>query len=267
MNWLEYLKAVIMGAVEGITEFLPISSTGHLIIAGQVIDFSGPMAENFEIVIQLGAILAICWLYRERLMRIVLGLRSDAIAQRFALNLLVAFIPAAVIGLLLYEQIKALLFNPITVAIALVVGGFAILLVERMHIPVRTQTVDQLSVMNAFKIGCVQVLALIAGTSRSGATIIGGLLCGLSRTAATEFSFFLAIPVMFAATGFDLVESADRFTSDYAIVLAVGFVTAFITAVLAVKVFIRYVSEHDFTAFAIYRIVFGSLCLWHYWPR
>ncbi|MFO1435591.1 MAG: undecaprenyl-diphosphate phosphatase [Gammaproteobacteria bacterium] len=267
MNWLEYLKAVVMGTVEGITEFLPISSTGHLIIAGHVIDFSGPMAENFEIVIQLGAILAVCWLYRDRLLRVAQGLRSDTSAQRFVLNLLVAFIPAAVIGLLLHHQIKALLFNPVTVAIALIVGGFAILLVERLHISVRTNDIDELKLTDAFKIGCVQILALIPGTSRSGATIIGGLLCGLSRTAATEFSFFLAIPVMFAATGLDLVKSAGSFTSDYAIVLAIGFITAFITAVLAVKTFIRYVSGHDFTAFAIYRVVFGALCLWHYWPK
>lgn len=267
MNWLEYLKAVVMGTVEGITEFLPVSSTGHLIITADLINFHGPLAENFEIVIQLAAILAICWLYRDRLLQVIRGLGSDAGSQRFAINLIVAFLPAAIIGFLAHGYIKALLFNPLTVAIALIVGGIVILVVERMHLPVSTHTVDDITPMTAFKIGCAQVLAMIPGTSRSGATIIGGLVFGLSRTAATEFSFFLAIPVMFAATGLDLVKSADQFTADYAVVLAIGFVTSFITAVLAVKTFIRYVSRHDFTAFAWYRIVFGAMCLWYYWPK
>jgi undecaprenyl-diphosphatase len=267
MNWLEYLKAVIMGAVEGITEFLPISSTGHLIITADLINFHGPLASNFEIVIQLAAILAICWLYRDKLLGVIRSIGASRDSQRFVLNLLVAFLPAAVVGLIAHGTIKELLFNPLTVAIALIVGGFVILIVERMHLPVRVQTVDELRPWDAFKIGCVQVLSLIPGTSRSGATIIGGLLFGLSRTAATEFSFFLAIPVMFAATGYDLAKNAGDLNWEYAVVLAIGFVTSFITAVLAVKTFIRFVSRHDFTAFAWYRILFGALCLWYYWPR
>lgn len=267
MNWLEYLKAVVMGAVEGITEFLPVSSTGHLIITADLIDFHGPLASNFEIVIQLAAILAICWLYRGKLLAVMRGVRSDRVSQRFVLNLLVAFLPAAVVGLIAHEAIKATLFNPLTVAVALIVGGVVILIVERMHLPVRVQTVDELRPWDAFKIGCVQVLSLVPGTSRSGATIIGGLVFGLSRTAATEFSFFLAIPVMFAATGFDLAKNLGELNAEYAIVLAIGFVASFITAVLAVKTFIRFVSRHDFTVFAWYRILFGALCLWYYWPR
>lgn len=267
MNWLEYLKAAVMGAVEGITEFLPVSSTGHLIITADLIDFHGPLASNFEIVIQLAAILAICWLYRERLLAVARGIGSNRDSQRFLLNLLVAFLPAAVVGLITHEAIKALLFNPLTVAIALIVGGVIILIVEGMHLPVRVRTVDELRPWDAFRIGCVQVLSLIPGTSRSGATIIGGLVFGLSRTAATEFSFFLAIPIMFAATGLDLAKNLGDLNADYVVVLAIGFVVSFITAVLAVKTFIRFVSRHDFAAFAWYRIVFGALCLWYYWPR
>lgn len=267
MNWLEYLKAAVMGAVEGITEFLPVSSTGHLIITADLIDFHGPLASNFEIVIQLAAILAICWLYRERLLAVARGIGSNRDSQRFLLNLLVAFLPAAVVGLITHEAIKALLFNPLTVAIALIVGGVIILIVEGMHLPVRVRTVDELRPWDAFRIGCVQVLSLIPGTSRSCATIIGGLVFGLSRTAATEFSFFLAIPIMFAATGLDLAKNLGDLNADYVVVLAIGFVVSFITAVLAVKTFIRFVSRHDFAAFAWYRIVFGALCLWYYWPR
>jgi undecaprenyl-diphosphatase len=266
MIWLEYLKALIMGAVEGITEFLPVSSTGHLIITADLIDFHGPLATNFEIVIQLGAILAICWLYRAKLLQVTRGLGRNASANRFVLNLVMAFLPAAMVGALLHDQIKELLFNPLTVAIALIVGGVLILLVERFHLPVHVDKVDDLEPADAFKIGCVQVLSLIPGTSRSGATIIGGLLFGLSRTAATEFSFFLAIPVMFAATSFDLYKSAGELNGGYLLVLSVGFITAFVTAVLAVKTFIRFVSRHDFTVFAWYRIIFGALVLWYYWP-
>ena len=264
MNWMEYLQAIIMGAVEGITEFLPVSSTGHLIITADLIDFHGELASNFEIVIQLAAILAVCWLYRHKLFEVVRGLPGDARSWRFVENLAVAFIPAAAIGFVFHDRIKQWLFNPVTVAIALIVGGFVILLVERFHFREHVKTVDDLQPRDALKVGCVQVLALIPGTSRSGATIIGGLLFGLSRQAATEFSFFLAIPIMFAATAFDLAKNLSRLNSDYIAVLAIGFVTAFITAVVAVRGFVRFVSKHNFTAFAIYRIAFGAIVLWYY---
>jgi undecaprenyl-diphosphatase len=265
MNWLDYLKAIVMGAVEGITEFLPISSTGHLIITGDLIDFHGLLATTFEIAIQLGAILSVCWLYRSRLFLVVRGVAADPIAQRFIVNLALAFLPSAILGFFLHDVITKHLFNPFMVAWALVIGGVLILLVERFHFPVDVVDVDAMDWKHALKIGCMQALSLIPGTSRSGATIIGGLLFGLSRKAATEFSFFLAIPTMFAATGYEVYKNRDAFDVDQLGLFAVGFVVAFMTAVLAVKSFVRFVAHHNFSVFAWYRILFGGIVLWYYW--
>ena len=265
MDWLIIFKAIVMGAVEGITEFLPISSTGHLIIAGDLIDFNGPLATTFEIAIQLGAILSVCWIYRHKFIHVLQGLGRDAESQRFVVNLIVAFVPAAVLGLLFHDIITEVLFNPVSVALALVGGGVLILIVERFHFPMDVTEVDAMDWKHALKVGFMQALALIPGTSRSGATIIGGLLFGLSRQAATEFSFFLAVPTMFAATGYDLLKNRDAFDLSQVGVFTAGFVIAFVTALIAVKTFLRYVAHHDFSVFAWYRIVFGGLVLWYFW--
>ena len=204
MDLLLLLKALILGIVEGITEFLPVSSTGHLILAGDLLDFNDPRGKLFEIVIQSGAILAVCWEYRRKIAEVVYGLPHEPAAQRFAVNLAVAFTPLAVLGLLFGSKIKTYLFNAPTVASTFIIGGLIILWAERRKHIVRVETVDDLSVVDAFKLGLAQTLALIPGTSRAGATIIGGLFFGLSRRAATEFSFFLAIPTLIAATLYQL---------------------------------------------------------------
>ncbi|MGQ0657968.1 MAG: undecaprenyl-diphosphate phosphatase [Chromatiales bacterium] len=265
MNWLDYIKAFILGAVEGITEFLPVSSTGHLIITADLIEFDGPLADTFAIAIQLGAILSVCWVYRAKLWDVLRGLGNDTTAQRCALNLLLAFLPSAILGFFLYEAITTHLFNPYVVACALIAGGVLILLVERFHYPVDVVDIDAMDWKHAIKIGCMQALALIPGTSRSGATIIGALLFGLSRRAATEFSFFLAIPTMFAATAYDVYKHRHALDVDQIGLFAVGFAVAFLSALLAVKTFLRYIAHHDFSVFAWYRILFGAIVLWYYW--
>ena len=261
------LKALVLGIVEGITEFLPISSTGHLIIAGDALDFTGNTAKVFEIAIQLGAILAVCWEYRRRLWAVAAGLGSDPASQRFVANLLVAFLPAAVIGLALHRAITTYLFNPLTVAVALVVGGLIILLIERREhrTTARIVDVDQMRWGDALKVGFAQAFALFPGTSRSGATIMGGLLFGLSRHAATEFSFFLAIPTMFAATFYDLFKHRELLHLHDLTLIGVGFVAAFISAFFAVRGLLHYIAHHDFSGFAWYRILFGLVVLVYFW--
>jgi undecaprenyl-diphosphatase len=265
MDWLAILKALILGVVEGVTEFLPVSSTGHLIIVGDLLDFNDDKGKVFEIVIQLGAILAVVWEYHARLLGVTRGLLTDAGARRFVLNLLVAFMPAAVLGLLFHGHIKDYLFNPITVAMALITGGLLILWVESMHRSVRVAEVDDMGWREALLIGLAQCVSLIPGTSRAGATIIGGLLTGLSRKAATEFSFFLAIPVMFAATGLDLYKNYHLLHAHDLPVFATGFVMAFISALLVTKGLLRYIAHHTFNAFAWYRLVLGVIVLWYFW--
>lgn len=271
MDWIVLLKAVWMGIVEGLTEFLPVSSTGHLIITGEWIGFlDHDRRAVFEIIIQLGAILAVCWIYRLRLWQVVTSLHAPP-SQRFVGNLLLAFLPAAVLGFFLIGIIKDYLFNPPAVACALVVGGVVMLWAERRQHQVTVVTVEDMQWRDALKIGMAQALALIPGTSRSGATIIGGLLFGFSRQAATEFSFFLAIPTMFAATCYELYKHHTLFSVDDANILAAGFITAFISAMLAVKGLLHYVQRHDFALFAWYRIVFGAFILlatqlgWIHW--
>jgi undecaprenyl-diphosphatase len=259
------LTAVILGLVEGLTEFLPVSSTGHLIVAASLLNYTGDKAKLFEIVIQAGAILAVCWEFRRKLIGVAAGLFSDRAAQRFAINLLIAFLPAAILGLAFARMIKAHLFAPVPVASAFVVGALVILWAERRHrrnpATVKIESVDQMRWSDALKIGIAQAFALIPGTSRSGATIIGGMLFGLSRPAATEFSFFLAIPTLLAATGYELVRNRDLLAAGDLRMIAVGFVVAFVSALLVVRWLLRYVAHHDFVPFAWYRIAFGLVIL------
>jgi undecaprenyl-diphosphatase len=259
------LKALIMGIVEGLTEFLPISSTGHLILAGSLLDFTGDKIKVFEIAIQAGAMLAVCWEYRARIGNVLAGLFSDAKAQRFVLNLLIAFTPAAALGFLFSKHIKAVLFTPVPVALAFIIGGLIILWVERRHkngpVAARVESVDDMTALDALKIGLAQAFALVPGTSRSGATIIGGMLFGLSRKAATEFSFFLAIPTLFAATIYSLYKERSLLSAADIPLFGIGTIAAFVSAFLCVRWLLRYISTHDFTIFAWYRIVFGFVVI------
>ncbi|CAD6872609.1 undecaprenyl-diphosphate phosphatase [Methylomonas sp. EFPC1] len=256
------IKSLILGVVEGLTEFLPISSTGHLILAGDLLNFNDDKAKLFTIVIQVGAILAICWEYRAKIGSVLSGLTSDRQAQKFVLNLAIAFMPLATLGLLFGKHIKAALFKPVPVALAFIIGAFVIIWAEKREHKIRVDNVDDLSPLDALKLGIAQAFALIPGTSRSGATIIGGLLFGLSRKASTEFSFFLAIPTLVVASLYDLYKHRDllHIESD-ALSFAVGLVAAFISALLAVKGLLRYISHHDFIIFAWYRIVFGVVVI------
>jgi len=255
------LKALILGVVEGITEFLPVSSTGHLILVGDLLDFNTEKGKLFEIVIQCGAILAIVWEYRSKLTSVVSRLGRDANAQRFAMNLLVAFLPVAILGLLFGKAIKEVLFRPVPVAVAFIVGGLIILWAERRKHEIRVFSVDAMTSLDALKVGLAQTLALIPGTSRAGATIIGGLFFGLSRQAATEFSFFLAIPVLFAASGYELFKHRSTLSTADLGILSIGMVAAFVSAFFCVRWLLRYISRHDFTVFAWYRIAFGIVIL------
>jgi len=260
-----FLVALLLGIVEGLTEFLPVSSTGHLIVAGSLLGYTGEQAKVFEIVIQAGAILAVCWEFRARLIAVLRGLFRDPAANRFALNVAVAFMPAAVLGLLLASRIKDSLFAPVPVAVAFVAGAFVILWAERRQRArpdtVRIEDVDAMRWTDALKVGFCQALALIPGTSRSGATIIGGMLFGMSRRAATEFSFFLAIPTLFAACAYEAVKNRHLISGAGLPAFGVGFAAAFVSAFLCVRWLIRYVSHHDFVPFAWYRIAFGGVIL------
>ena len=267
------LKAALMGVVEGLTEFLPISSTGHLILAASLLDFTGATVKVFEIAIQTGAMFAVIWEYRERLGRTVRGITHDPLAQRFARNLLIAFMPAVVLGLSFGKLVKAHLFHPVPVAAAFIVGGLIILWVERRHHAsfgerdllgqrrARVESVDDMSALDALKVGLVQCLALIPGTSRSGATIIGGMVFGFSRRCATEFSFYLGIPTLMGAGAYSVWKERAALSLGDLPMFAVGLVFAFFSALLCIRWLIRYVSTHDFTLFAWYRIVFGGLVL------
>lgn len=255
------LIALILGIIEGLTEFLPVSSTGHLIIFGDLLGYNDDSSKVFKIVIQLGAILAICWDYRKRLFDVAVGLPTQRSAQRFVLLLLVAFLPAAVLGTLFHSYIKGLLFNPITVATMLVLGGFIILYVEKRAYYPRIEEIDRITWRDALKVGFAQALAMIPGTSRSGATIIGGMIFGLSRKTAAEFSFFLAIPTMFAATVYDLYKNWHLLNMGDLPIFAIGFVASFFAGMLAVRTFIRFISNHTFVGFAWYRIAFGIVVL------
>lgn len=261
MDFELLFKALVLGIVEGLTEFIPVSSTGHLIVVSELIEFRGATAAVFNITIQLGAILAVCWEYRARLLAVAGGLRSDMVARRFARNLLIAILPAGVLGLMFHSAITSVLFHPAPVAMALIAGGVLILWVERRKHEITIHTVDEMRWQDALKVGFAQALALIPGTSRAGATIIGGLFIGMSRKAATEFSFFLAIPTMFLAVFYDLYKNRGILHTDDLSVFAVGFIASFLSAFLAVRGLLRYISRHDFSVFAWYRIAFGIVIL------
>jgi undecaprenyl-diphosphatase len=272
VDLLLLIKAVVMGLVEGLTEFLPVSSTGHLILAGEILQFlDQDRRAVFEIMIQLGAILAVCWVYRERLLSVVRAWRSTS-SQKFALNLVLAFLPSAILGAFFIQWIKEHFFNPLSVACALVVGGVVILWVERRYVQSeRVSSLDEMTWRDALKVGAAQVLSLIPGTSRSGATIIGGLFFGLSRQTATEFSFFLAIPTMLMATLYEGYENRALLHWGDVDVFLMGFFSAFVFALIAVRGLLRYIQRHNFVWFAWYRIVFGLLILisshlgWVHW--
>ena len=277
MDLTLWLKAAIMGVVEGLTEFLPISSTGHLILTASLLDMTGETAKVFEIAIQTGAMFAVVWEYRARLGAAVAGLGDQAPAQRFVRNLLIAFVPAVVLGLAFGSTIKAHLFKPVPVALAFIVGGLIILWVERRHHAAfgerdlegrrlaRVETVDDMSALDALKVGLMQCAALIPGTSRSGATIIGSMLFGFSRKAATEFSFFLGIPTLMGAGAYSLYKQRHALSLDDLPMFAVGLAFAFLSALLCIRWLIRYVSSHDFRVFAWYRIAFGAVVLLTAW--
>ncbi|MEQ8268121.1 MAG: undecaprenyl-diphosphate phosphatase [Parvibaculum sp.] len=261
------LQAIILGVVEGLSEFLPISSTGHLIVVGDLIGFSGMPGKVFEVVIQLGAIMAICVLYRERLFRVLIDARHDSGARNFIAAILVAIVPAGLVGVLYHDFIVEVLFSPYVVCTTLIIGGIAIIVLERLHLEARITSVETLPLRTALKIGLFQCLALVPGVSRSGATILGALLVGVERKTAAEFSFFLAIPVMLGASAVNLKETWNLIEPDDVYVIAAGFTAAFISALLVVRWLVNFVSHHGFTIFGWYRIVFGCLLLVYFTMR
>ncbi|HEY1995673.1 undecaprenyl-diphosphate phosphatase [Paraburkholderia sp.] len=266
MDGILAVKALLLGVVEGLTEFLPVSSTGHLIVAGSLLDFDNAYSKTFDVVIQLGAILAVCWEFRRRIGDVVAGLPARPDARRFVLNVIIATLPAIVLGLLFEKTIKDALFSPVPVAVALVAGGVVILWAEarqraRGEVPPRVQRIDSLTAFDALKVGLAQCFALIPGMSRSGSTIIGGMLFGLERRVATEFSFFLAMPIIFGATAYELAKNWHTLSTDALGMFTVGFAAAFVSAFVCVRWLLRYIASHDFTVFAWYRIGFGLLIL------
>lgn len=273
MDFALLIKAAIIGIVEGLTEFLPISSTGHLILAGSLIDFTGDKVKVFDIAIQTGAMIAVMWEYRVRLAATVRGIADEALAQRFARNVLVAFLPAVIVGLAVGAFVKSHLFHPVPVAVAFMIGGLIILWVERRHHAhfgerdllgqrrARVETVDDIGTLDALKVGLVQCVALVPGTSRSGATIIGAMAFGFSRKAATEFSFFLGIPTIFGASVYALYKERALLDMADLPMFAVGFAFAFLSALLCIRWLLRFVERHDFRMFAYYRLAFGALVL------
>ena len=264
MDFILMLKAAILGVVEGLTEFLPISSTGHLIITRSLLNLDGSFWQSFDMAIQVGAIIAVVWEFRERIAQITSGLFSkDRAAWRFVINVVIACVPAVVLALLFEKQIKGLLFNAVSVAMALVVGGLIILWAERRQEQKepRVHSLTDLTYLDALKVGVAQIAAIIPGTSRSGSTIIGGMLFGLSRKAATEFSFFLAIPILFGASVFELNDLRGQMNVQNITLFVIGFVFSFISAFICVRWLLRFVSHNDFKGFAWYRIAFGLFIL------
>ncbi|MBD3847312.1 MULTISPECIES: undecaprenyl-diphosphate phosphatase [Bosea] len=258
-----FVLAALLGLVEGLTEFIPVSSTGHLILLVDLLEFHGPPGRVFEIAIQLGAILAVCWIYRRRLLEMISGLPSERRARHFALIVLIGFLPAAAVGALTHGFIKTVLFSPWVVAVSLLLGGFAILAIERIIVADEavSPALERISYGTAFKIGLFQTLAMIPGVSRSGATIMGARLLGVDRPTAAEFSFFLAIPTMFGATIFDLYKNRMSLEGSGILVITIGFAAAFIAGLLVVRTLVIFVSRHGFAPFAWYRIALGTAML------
>ena len=265
MDLLLLLKAALMGTVEGLTEFLPVSSTGHLILAGALLDFNDARGKLFEIVIQSAAILAVVWEFRSRIAATLAGAASQPGARRLLRNIAIAFVPLAVIGLLIGKLLQERLFNAPTVATTFILGGLVILWAERREHAVRVTSVDQMSALDALKVGLAQCLALVPGTSRSGATIIGGMLFGLSRQVATEFTFYLAIPTLGAASAYSLYKERALLSTDDLGMWAVGMLFAFLSAFACVRWLLRYIASHTFRPFAWYRIAFGLVVLLTWW--
>lgn len=255
------ITAILLGIVEGLTEFIPVSSTGHLILIIDILKWQGPEGKIFEIIIQLGAILAICWLYRQKLWHTASTLHSSPSSRHFAIIIAIAFLPAAILGVMFHGFIKEVLFSPWVVSVMLIIGGIIIILVEKRDLPTHTNKVDDISFALALKIGFCQAIAMIPGTSRSGATIIGSLLLGVDRRTATEFSFFLAIPTMLGATVYDIYKNYALISTDDTIIIIAGFISAFLAALLVVSKVIEFISRHGFIPFAYYRIALGSLML------
>lgn len=257
---MSVLEAIVLGLVEGLTEFIPVSSTAHLILATNLLGLSGDAVKTFEIFIQLGAILAVVWVYRERTVRLSACIWKPA-ERPLAASIVVSFLPAAIAGALAHKTIKAHLFTPAVVGTALIAGGIAILIVERIATQRLPEGVEKISLRTALAIGLAQCLALIPGVSRSGATIMGALALGVPRRTATEYSFFLAIPTMFAATLFDLARNLHVLNAQHVPAFAAGFLTAFVSALILIRAFLRFVQHHQFTSFALYRILLGALVL------
>lgn len=265
MDWIVACKALLLGIVEGLTEFLPVSSTGHLIVAGSLLNFTGNYAKAFDVVIQLGAILAVCWEFRHKIAQVVLTLPSQANSRRFAAHIIIACLPAVILGLIFAKSIKAVLFNPVSVALALLIGGIIILWVERRQqkssIGAQINSLEEITAGAALKVGIAQCFALIPGMSRSGSTIIGGMLIGLERRVATEFSFFLAIPLLFGATGYELYKLHNLISASDFSILGIGFFAALVSGFVSVRWLLRFITSHDFRIFAWYRIGFALLIL------
>jgi undecaprenyl-diphosphatase len=268
---LDFIKAAILGVVEGLTEFLPVSSTAHLLLTSQIIDFTAIQNNLFEIVIQFGAILAICVLYYRKIFNIAFTIKQKS-SQKFILNLFLAFLPSAFIGLILHDFIKKVLFSNLVISIALIVGGIIMIIIDKKRGAINKQTSDEQDIIDdgkitnisskqAILIGFFQSIAIIPGTSRSGATIIGGLMAGLNRKMAAEFSFFLAIPTIFAASIYDLYKNFDSLNIENMQLILVGLITSFFSAILVIKWFIAFVSKNSFVSFGIYRIVIGLIIL------
>jgi undecaprenyl-diphosphatase len=261
VDLVSYFTAGLLGVIEGLTEFLPVSSTGHLILAVDLLGFRGPAGHVFEIAIQLGAILAVCWLYRQRFAHVATSLFRETAARRFVLNLLMGFLPAMILGAFAYGYIKTVLFSPEVVAIMLILGGFAILAIERWHPQPKVQEVDAITPGLALKIGLAQCVSMIPGVSRAGATIMGAMMLCIGRASATEFSFFLAVPTMLAATAYDVYKNLSTLGLADFPVLAIGFITAFLSALVVVKTLVGFVSRNGFAPFAYYRIAIGVAML------
>ena len=265
MQYDPLLDALVLGVVEGLTEFLPISSTGHLILAGELLGFNDDKGKAFLIMIQTGAMLAVMWQYRAKFLDLTIGLFTRRDAQIFVAKLFVAFLPAAIVGLLFGSWIKEVLFGPIPVALALIAGAFVILAVERFYKSWRIDSIEAMTFRDALMVGIAQCFSLIPGVSRAGATIIGGMLCGLSRKAATEFSFFLAVPTLIAAGGYDLMKHRSEFSTGDIEILAVGTIVSFVAALVCIRWLLRFVASHNFNIFAWYRIILGVIILIVLW--
>lgn len=256
--------AFILGVVEGITEFIPVSSTGHLILAAELLKFNDESSKVFEIVIQLGAILAVMFEYKKKLIQTFKGAFNEKVSQNFIIHLFIAFLPAAIMGLLFHKLIKLYLFNPLIVGVSLVIGGLIMILIEKKLTFKIETNVDQITKKQAFIVGLAQCFALIPGVSRSASTIMGGLISGLDRKTATEFSFYLAIPIIFAASIFDLTTNFSILHSHHIPIFLIGFITAFISAYLIIKIFIKYVANNNFIIFGWYRIFIGIIAIFYF---